>query len=190
MHEELLNDTVFVGRGEELAAIRSVVEAASGGRTRVVWVEGDAGSGKTALVRRVLDELPADFTVLRAEADELAASASLAVAGQLGPTSSNGPFGAGLELLGILGTLQDSGPVAVIIEDLHWADAASRQALLTTARRLGDDRVVMLVTSRPEAADNDGWGRLIADPDRCQRLTLGVLSTDEVAEMADRKSVV
>jgi DNA-binding CsgD family transcriptional regulator/tetratricopeptide (TPR) repeat protein len=189
VHEELLNDTVFVGRGEELAAIRSVVEAASGGRARVVWVEGDAGSGKTALVRRVLEELPADFTMLRAEADELAVNASMAVAGQLGPTSSDGPFGAGVELLELLGTLQDSGPVAVIVEDLHWADAASRQALLTTARRLGDDRVVMLVTSRPGAADDDGWGRLIADPDRCQRVTLGVLSTDEVAELAGRSGV-
>ena len=189
MHEVLLNDTVFVGRGKELAAIRSVVEAASDGRARVVWVEGDAGSGKTALVRRVLDELPVDFTVLRAEADELALNASMAVADQLGPTTSDGSFGAGLELLAILGALQDVGPVAVIVEDLHWADPASRQVLLTTARRLGNDRVMMLVTSRPETADDDGWGRLIADPERCQHLTLGVLSRDEVAELARRSGI-
>src|SRR5664280_1243206 len=82
--------------------------------------------GKTALVRRVLEELPADFAMLRAEADELARNRHGGVHGQLGPTSSDGPFGAGLELLELLGTLQDSGPVAVIVEDLHWADAASR----------------------------------------------------------------
>jgi DNA-binding CsgD family transcriptional regulator len=180
----LLNEPAFVGRGEELAAIHSGVQAASDGQARVVWVEGEAGSGKTTLARRAVNVLPAGFTVLRAEADELAVDASMAVASQLGPIGSDEPFGAGMELLQFFGTLQDSGPVAVVVEDLHWADLASRLALLTTARRLGEDRVMMLVTSRPGAVTDDGWERFRFDPGHCQQVTLGALTPDEVAELA------
>ena len=63
----------FVGRVSELAAIGACVDAVSGGAGRVVWVEGDPGSGKTALVSHVVAELPAAFVVLRAAADESAA---------------------------------------------------------------------------------------------------------------------
>jgi DNA-binding CsgD family transcriptional regulator len=178
------NEPGFVGRSLELAAIRSGVDAASKGQAQVFWIEGEAGSGKTALIRRAIDELSAGFTVLRAEADELAADASMAVLNQLGPISDLEPFAAGMELLQFFGTSQDSGPLAVVIEDLHWADVASRQALLTTARRLGDDRVLMLVTSRPSAFAADGWERFCFDPDRCHWMALGALTSEETEEMA------
>ena len=60
----------FVGRVGELAAIGACVDAVSGGSGRVVWVEGDPGSGKTALVSQVVAKLPAAFVVLEAAADE------------------------------------------------------------------------------------------------------------------------
>ncbi len=74
--------------------------------------------------------------------------------------------------------------MAVVIEDLHWADVASRQALLTAARRLENDRVVMLLTSRPDTGAADGWDRFCLDPDRCARVVLGALSPAEVLELA------
>jgi ABC-type molybdenum transport system ATPase subunit/photorepair protein PhrA len=49
----------FVGRTEERAVVAGLVEAAAAGQPWVVWVEGDAGSGKTALVRRAMAALPA-----------------------------------------------------------------------------------------------------------------------------------
>ena len=55
----------FVGRTEELAVIAGLPEAAAAGRPGVAWVEGEAGSGKTALVRRAVAELPAGFTLVR-----------------------------------------------------------------------------------------------------------------------------
>ena len=39
------SDEWFVGRVAELAAIGACVDAVSGGAGRVVWVEGDPGSG-------------------------------------------------------------------------------------------------------------------------------------------------
>jgi DNA-binding CsgD family transcriptional regulator len=51
--------SVFVGRGDELAALRAAWESASGGSARVVAVEGDPGVGKTALIDRLLAEVSA-----------------------------------------------------------------------------------------------------------------------------------
>ncbi len=180
---------MFVGRRNELELIGRCVEAAAGGRAQAVWVEGEAGSGKSALVRQVIAGLPAGFQVLRAEADELATDVSLAVAAQLGPLAATSAFAAGLELLELLSRWQDDGPVAVLVEDMHWADDTSRQALLTAARRLREDRVVMLLTSRPEAGGSDGWDRFCLDQERCRRIVLGPLSGDEVAELARQSGV-
>jgi DNA-binding CsgD family transcriptional regulator/tetratricopeptide (TPR) repeat protein len=177
----------LVGRLPELEAIGECVTGAEHGRARVVWLSGEAGSGKTGILRAVLDSLPDGFRVLRAEADELARDVALGVASQLGALTSTDAFGAGLELLEVIDRAQDDGPVAVAVEDLHWADVASRQALLTMARRLRDDRAVLLVTSRAYA-DPDGWARLVADPDRCLEVPVGPLSVEDVAELARRHS--
>ena len=72
--------------------------------------------------------------------------------------------------------------MAVVVEDLHWADRESRQALLTVVRRVGEERVLLLVTSRPGAA-SDGWERLLLDPSGSLRVVLGALSRDDVGEM-------
>jgi DNA-binding CsgD family transcriptional regulator len=180
-----VSERPFVGRDAELAAVEACVDAAVAGQAQVVWIEGAAGSGKTALVREVLGRLPAACQVLRAEADELAGDVPLDVLGQLAPISAGSAFAAGMELLALLGAAQDAGPVAAVVEDLHWADAASCQALLTVARRLDRDKVVFLISSRPDPRA-DGWERFRLDPDRCQRVELGGLSVAEVSELARR----
>lgn len=173
----------FVGRADELESLSSCAELARSGKAQVVWVEGEAGCGKTGLVSRFFSLLPKDFQTLRAEADELAQDVSLEVAGQLGDFSATDGFGVGIEILSIIDAAQNDGPVAVLVEDLHWADLASRQALLTAARRLRHDKTLLVLTSRPVLRD-DGWDRFTSDPERCFRINLGALSTEEVTELA------
>jgi DNA-binding CsgD family transcriptional regulator len=184
--DSLVNERAFVGRGEELAAIASCADSAAAGRARVVWIEGAAGSGKTALLRECLARLPAAFRLLRAEADELAGDLPFGVVAQLGSIGGAGAFAAGLDLLALLAAAQDAGPVAVVVVDLHWADAASRQALLPAARRLDEDNVVLLISSRPDPGAADGWERFCLDPGRCRRVMLGGLSVADIAELARR----
>ena len=176
----------FVGRAAQLAALCSGAEDAVAGRARVVWIEGEAGAGKTALLDRATDALPPAFTVLRAEADELGADVAFGLVEQLAPRTAAAPFAVGLELLDRWSGAD--GRVAVVVEDLHWADAPSREALLTAARRLSRDRVLLVVTSRP-GADVDGWERLRLDPRRCTRIEVGALTVAEVGALAASQGV-
>ncbi len=178
----------FVGREAELDAILARAEEAAAGRAGVVWIEADAGAGKSALVEAALDRLSDEYAVYRSAADELAADHTLDVVHQLAPVTATDGFGAGLELLDVFARWQDDGPVAVVIEDLHWADVTSRQALVTAARRLAADRVLLLVTSRPEGRV-DGWERITVDERRSLALRLSPLDVDEVAELAARFGV-
>ena len=173
----------FVGRVSEVAAIGAYVDAVSRGAGRVVWVEGDPGSGKTALVNHVVAELPDAFVVLRVAADESAGDRPFAVLEQFGIEGGESPQAVGLDLVALLTEAGGGGPVAVVVEDLHWADRESRQALLAVVRRVGEEQVLLLVTSRPGAAP-DGWDRLLPDPSGSLRVILGPLSRDDVAEMA------
>jgi DNA-binding CsgD family transcriptional regulator len=178
----------FVGRSAELGSLSACVESAVGGRARVAWIAGEAGSGKTALIRTLLDRLPPAFSLLQAEADQLAADMALAVARQLGPLRATDSFSAGLQLLQMCDEVRGGGPLAVVVEDLHWADLPSREALLTLARRLRDDPVLLLVTSRDDGPA-DGWERFVNDPDRCFLLRLGPLDVGEVADLARTRGV-
>jgi ATP/maltotriose-dependent transcriptional regulator MalT len=179
---------VFVGRGREFDLVVSCLDMVRSGRPWVVWVEGDAGSGKTSFARRVLRGLPSDVRVTRAFGDKLASDVMFAVADQLAPLTARSAFAAGLELLQHLSGLQDSGSVVVLLEDFHWSDLASRQALLSMTQRLDNDRVLVLVTSRPEL-DVDGWERLRHDQSRCALVRMGSFSAEEVAELARHAQV-
>lgn len=189
MPSGVVGDLGFVGRFEELAAIAARAADASHGRPSVVWIDGAPGAGKTALLRAAVVALPPGFAVLQAEAAELAAEIPFDVVSQLGEVTEAAPFPVAMELLGIWGTANAGGPVAVVVEDLHWADPESRLALLTAARRLREDPVLMLVTSRGGLEDADGWDRLRADPERCLHVVPGPLSQAEVTELAARRGV-
>ena len=167
----------LVGRSAERQAIARALDEVGSGNPRVVWVEGDAGLGKTALVRHVVGHLPAEMQVAHAQGDELAAERPFELARQLGSTSAES-FAAGLEILDIWAQRQDEGSVMVVVEDLHWADRASSKALLSAVQRLDKDRVAVLVTTRPGL--HNGWERLRSDPERCLAINLAPFDTDEV----------
>jgi eukaryotic-like serine/threonine-protein kinase len=58
-------DAWFVGRRAELATLDAAFAAATAGAARVVLIEGDSGMGKSALMRRFLERLPASALTLR-----------------------------------------------------------------------------------------------------------------------------
>lgn len=54
-----------------------------------------------------------------------------------------------LALAELVGDVADEAPLALLVDDLHWADHASRQALGGIAARLGGEPVLLVTTTRP-----------------------------------------
>ncbi len=156
-----------MGRAAELRLLDGLLAAARGGDCRLCWLQGEAGMGKSALLRRFLGgagmpavlfasgdegEARLPFGVL----DQLRAGLPAPVAGQrslprAGPVADADPLAAGARLVEALGLMTAAGPAVVAVDDLHWCDRPSLQALLFCARRLRGARVLMVVKSRPVA---------------------------------------
>ena len=196
----------FVGRSAELDALRRFAADAWAGRPRLVIVEGDAGVGKSSLLRRAVAEL-GDYHVLRASGDEaelvvpygvidqLCRSAGAAateghdlLAGLQDPSETGvAPAAVGAELVRLLGNLQvDDQPVVVVIDDLHWCDTPSAQAILFASRRLQRDRVLVLVTGRAAEMVRLGssWASTVGGDHRTRRIRLVGLTAEDVGALA------
>ncbi|MCU1398964.1 MAG: LuxR family transcriptional regulator [Acidimicrobiales bacterium] len=139
----------MVGRSATLARLRSVVdmgELHSSDLPSVALITGEAGIGKTRLLREMLATLPADVSVFSAAAEPQAAARAFDVAGQLAPVDAAEEPGA--SVLRAIAEAVGHGRVAVVIEDLHWIDADSVTVLDAIARQPWPN-LVMFATYRP-----------------------------------------
>jgi ATP/maltotriose-dependent transcriptional regulator MalT len=172
-------------------------------RPSFVLVEGEGGSGKTALLRTftarlgmgevvrvtgdegetglpygVLDQLLAQ---LPADAAETGSSEQDARSGDVGARDS---VVEGIALLQRLALAQEPAPLVLLIDDAHLADGPSLRAVTFALRRLRTERSLVVVTVRPEGLLRlpPGLGRLIDGS--AGRVSLGGLSTAEVQVLA------
>jgi class 3 adenylate cyclase len=80
--------------------------------------------------------------------------------------------------------LATSGPVAIVFEDLHWADRSLLELIQWLVGRLGDSPVMFLTLARPELFDTEaGWGGGIS---AYTSITLGPLPGAEARDLAHR----
>ena len=79
----------------------------------------------------------------------------------------------------------------MVVDDLHWSDQPSAQALLFALRRMQADRVLGLVSARPDELSRLGgaWSRFARGDDRATRLRLDGLGAPELVAMARALSV-
>ena len=177
----------FVGRTAELGVLRAALADAGAGRPRVVSIEGPSGIGKTALLDALLADVADDpaVVVLRASGDQDERLIAYGLLGQLAHSSdvpaarslfdtepvADGdrlvdPIRMGARWLEFLDSL--AGAVVVLaVDDAHWADRPSLQAVVFALRRLVADRVLAVFTVRTDDA--------VALPDSLTRLTAGHL---------------
>lgn len=166
----------FVGRSAVLDAMQRCVDATVAHRPQLCLLHGGPGAGKTSVLQRFLDGLPDRLaaTVLRASGSRVEATTGYGLLSQFdrrfvplldGSGAFPAPTKAGVDLLATLDDLQSAGPVVVAVDDAHWADDASLQALLFALRRLRRDRILTIVAFRPDEldADLDGYRRLAAE---------------------------
>jgi DNA-binding CsgD family transcriptional regulator len=190
---------LFVGRAAALASVAEVLTRVEAGQPWLVAIEGDPGVGKTALARRCLTGA-AGLRVLSARAgqaetdldfgivDQLLRMAGGAVpaAGLTGGTGSPASsFAVGARLLEVVGEQQSTGAVAIVVDDLQWADRRSVEALTFMLRRLSVDPVLAVVIYRgPSDRLDEAAQRLLLSIENRLSLPLGGLSPDEVASLS------
>lgn len=87
-----------------------------------------------------------------------------------------------------LAAIADEQPLALLLDDLHWADSASLDLLRHIVRVEPERRLLIALAYRPgDAADNAILGRTLADLTRLRALTsltLDRLDPDETAALA------
>jgi DNA-binding winged helix-turn-helix (wHTH) protein len=170
---------VRVGQASELAELRAAGARAAAGARELVFVVGQAGAGKTTLVQRFLDELPAGQRVLcgacvdqfgegEAYLPVLEAFASLARrepsvtelfdvtapawrrAGRDGPGHGTATTLV-RELASAIDALAAEGGLVFVVEDLHWSDRPTLALLSLLVQRPAPARLLVVGTLRPDA---------------------------------------
>jgi DNA-binding SARP family transcriptional activator/tetratricopeptide (TPR) repeat protein/energy-coupling factor transporter ATP-binding protein EcfA2 len=83
---------------------------------------------------------------------------------------------------GLTGLAESRLPGMIVVEDLQWADAASREALGWLCRRLANRPTLVALTWRPEDLDEDGMTFVAAleTVPGAEAITLGRLERDDV----------
>ena len=146
--------TALLERDDQLDTLRSLRMQAASGRGAMVFVGGEAGIGKSALVRRFLEHAAGSATVLVGGCDAMQTPRPLGplqdMAASLGPpftTLLDEDRGRERAFGHLLAAFRARATVAVF-EDVHWADDATLDLLRFLGRRLGDTRTLVLATYR------------------------------------------
>ncbi|MFJ9821027.1 helix-turn-helix transcriptional regulator [Streptomyces sp. NPDC101151] len=200
-NHEISSGHVFVGRQRELTQLAQVAKEVEKGTPWLVWVQGEAGIGKTTLIRHWLASLK-KFTVLTARGDYSESELPFEIIASLlryvdrkelkrFPLLSKelraepATYAVGAELLLLLGDLQEYGPIILVIDDVQWVDPPSIRTLNFLARRLAADRILLVFTSRSgKDSAAASTRRLIEDVDHSLEISLDGLSLDEIGVMA------
>ena len=166
---------MLIGRRDEQRRIDGLLAAARRGESASLVVRGEAGIGKTMLLEhaaraatgmRVLrtrgiesePELPFSglleaFRPILTELRRLPDRQATALRGALAlDEPSDDPYAVYAGALGLLSVAAEQRPLLLLIDDAHWLDRGSLEALAFACRRLGNDGIATLWASRPSTA--------------------------------------
>ncbi|WP_345146435.1 ATP-binding protein [Nonomuraea rubra] len=174
----------LVGRQDALAAVSEVVLGGAG----CVVVEGPAGIGKSRLLEEAAAVARAGgLAVALGRATELDRVAPLSTLSRaLGDSGASLEYGAflAIERAGeAIERFSRVRPVAIVLDDVQWADELTCLALRQLVPGLAGSPVVWLLARRP-LPEQEAVDRLIAEGAR--RVPLPPLSPEEAAELCRR----
>jgi DNA-binding CsgD family transcriptional regulator len=173
-------------------AFAAVVKSSDG---RLLFVAGEAGGGKTALLRRFCDERRSAARILWGACDALFTPRPLGplldvaerAGGELEQVVENAarPYDVAASLVRELRT---ASPTILVLEDLHWADEATLDVLRLLARRLEAVPALVLASYRDDELDRAHPLRImlgeLATSEAIGRVKIDPLSPAAVAELA------
>ncbi len=195
---------MLLGRDQEQLALVRLLQDARAGRSGVLAVTGEAGIGKSALLGYA-EEQADGMNVLRARGVQSEAQIpfaglfellrpalacidripgpqadALESALALRPARDQDRFAVGAATLSLLAAYADEAPVAVLVDDAHWLDGSSADALLFAFRRLVAEPVAAILAVR------EGESSLLDGAD-VTRLRLPGLDRAAAAELLRRQ---
>src|SRR5581483_9667296 len=162
----------LVGRERECAVIARMLERAAWRESGSLVIRGEAGLGKTALLRYASAQadgmLVLSVTGVEAESDldysglhslvrpiinllpRLPEPQRAALAGALGLAPAGGAdrFLISAGVLSLLAAAAEDRPVLCLADDAQWLDVPSAGSMVFTARRLGAEGLVILFAAR------------------------------------------
>jgi DNA-binding NarL/FixJ family response regulator len=201
----------FIDRREYARALETFVDQVPT-RACALWLEGDAGIGKTTLwhdgiriarraglrvvqARSAMAEATLAFTtlsdlltpILPEVRPRLHAVQREALEVALLLRIPHGPPPdtrvLGTALLAVVRELAATGPLLLAVDDYQWIDSSSAEVLTFMLRRLDDEPVGLLATVRGSADDlGPGTERLMP---RSETLTVGALSVHETQQLLE-----
>ena len=172
--------STLVGRASELEILDQLITDVRNGQSAVLVLRGEAGIGKTALLRHLIGQAP-DFRLARGTGVESEMELAFAGLHQLcGPLLSGlgalpEPQRRGLSIafgmavgdrpdhflvavaaLSLLAEAAEARPVLCVVDDAQWLDQASAQVLGFVGRRLLAEPIALVfaVGSAPAAPDH------------------------------------
>ena len=163
---------MLYGRDAERGRIDELLEGARNARSGVLVLRGESGVGKSALLEDarqhasemlvlsgsgIESEAPLPFAALHqivrpiiGHIESLPEPQAAALRGALGLASggSDDRFRVSLASLSLLAEAAEERPLLCLVDDAHWLDDASADALVFVARRLEAEGIVMLFAAR------------------------------------------
>ena len=143
-------------RDTPLAALAEAFDSAAGGAGRVVLVTGEPGVGKTTLVAHFAGDRAAGARALWGTCDDLAIPRPLGplrdlaggVSAPLEEAIATGASPADVHALLLAELDRPPRPVVLVLEDVHWADDATLDAVTVVARRIARLPALLVLTVR------------------------------------------
>jgi DNA-binding CsgD family transcriptional regulator/tetratricopeptide (TPR) repeat protein len=185
-------DTRILGRDAELGRLHRRLDDVESAGGCVVFVRGEAGIGKTALIEQFVAEVDGQAHVLVGGCDDLLTPQPFAPVWDMARQDASvlepltrGDRRAVMELLMEL-LSRHLRPTVLVIEDVQWADEATLDLIKFLGRRIGISHGLLVLSYRDGEVDADHPLRQVIGelpPRQVMRIHLGPLSPESVAVM-------
>jgi len=188
----------LIERAGFLTLLQTKLETIAEGEGHCILVSGEAGIGKTSLVKAFCKENSDTSKIYQGTCDALFTPRPLAplydILWQFGSdsweTSGNLADRAGLFSRFFQELSDRKGLTLIVFEDIHWADEATLDFIKFLARRISQVRCLFILTCRDDEIQSHHPVRNLLgqlSPDSFTRLSLTPLSRQAVEKMAGEK---
>jgi len=215
---ESASSSPLIGRESELAALHRHLDRARNGERPTIFVTGEPGIGKTALIDAFCIEIShaARLRIARGQSlegfggkeslypvrealnglcnSDDGKARTLLTSAAPGWFGRNGASSPSLgEICEALEALSQADTLLLVFEDIHWADSSTLDLIAALARRRSRTRLMLLCSFRPSDIDNQHPLRVLEQDLRTSRrseeLCLGPLTKQAVGAYLRRELI-